>query len=186
MQEDQPRTQQLQRRQCGGQGEADQWPDGPRQLCCSHMAGPRPRGCLFGDVRPRCRDSSTDRQAGHDERQEQHGEVHRERGDEHTDHVQQQVVGVDRLAAVPVTQWPADCCADGRTKGVGAQRGEKPDREVADPELVLPESEARGDRDDRAGLDVIGHGHGDGRFPSRGLLGPQFHGYSLWGESCAG
>ena len=176
VQEDQPRTEKAQRRQRGGEGEPDQRADRPGQLGGADVLGAAVRRRLLGDVGPRGGNARTDGDAGDDEGGQQHRVVDGEGGQQHAGHVDQKVVGVDRLAAEAVTQRSAEDRADGGAEGVGAQRRKQSDGEVADAELGLPEGQAGGDRDDGSGLDVVGHGDRDGRPPAGRRACSDFHG----------
>ena len=158
-----------------GQREADHRADRPGELRRADVLGPILGGRLLGDVGPRRRHARPHREAGDHEGQEQHPVADREDGQEHADHVEQQVVGVDELAAVAVAQPATDqrpACGAERVRTEGRQQSHG---EVVDPELLLPQGEADGDRDDRARLDVVRHRHRDRGVPPGRLTGSECH-----------
>jgi hypothetical protein len=86
--------------------------------------------------------------------------VHREVDPQQAEDVQQQVPGVDPLAAVAVADPAADQGADARRDGIGAERADNADGRVSQVVGLGSQRQDRAAGHDRSGVEIAGHGGG--------------------------
>ena len=115
----------------------------------------------FGDIGPRCGNADAYGDARDEETAEQHREIDAEHDGEHAEHIDEQIVGEDELAAILVGEESADDGTEGSAQTVGADEVEPAEMYLGEAEIVLPKREATGTSDDGACIKIIGERHGN-------------------------
>ena len=111
------------------------------------------------DVRPRSRYTNTYGDTRHQESRQQHGEIHTEHHQQHTGHIDQQVIGEDKLTPVLVCQEAANNGTDGSTKAIGRDEVQPAQVYLRQSEIVLPQRQAGSTSHNSTGIQIIRQRH---------------------------